>query len=361
MRCIFFAVVILWSSVLLASEEADAIYNEGQRLQNLGMHKESLVKFQEVLKRVPDDWGARIKVIQQQHAMDMTQEAEMNISELYGMRKEIKFSQLAQEPLFVRDQFSVRDNKVIAMEYYELSGSRPVKLSFNVLDDTGKKTSYKISLGSYPYMTESAGKRGIIKQGERLFHLDGYYPDGSHKTFAFFTSQPSYWNVKEQVKQIIMGECEAISSMTVKSNGAIELGLPGNEEKSILEAITLFEEDPLRREIPMIMALITQFAMKSPDVNVVITMDLLPWLNADPNPDPSNILLASYVAGNIRPQLEKKVNNNHSVEGIKFLLKIYAALKEKGKIPKIEHLEQWKELNEKELAGTIEKLIKDDK
>ena len=59
---------------------------------------------------------------------------------------------------------------------------------------------------------------GSIGADERLYHLDGYGPDGSHYTFGFFESQPKYDVVREMALEALTGELNAISSTVPSYN-----------------------------------------------------------------------------------------------------------------------------------------------
>jgi len=80
--------------------------------------------------------------------------------------------------------------------------------------DSGKaEKEFDISLGSYKLTDSIARESGYLKEGERLFHLDGYYAGGEHRTFAFFKNEPEYDRVREKVVLILQGKLRAQSGM----------------------------------------------------------------------------------------------------------------------------------------------------
>ena len=76
------------------------------------------------------------------------------------------------------------------------------------------KTSFEISLGSYEATNAIARESGGLKRGERLFHLDGYYPGGRHQTFGMFRKEPTYDRVKRLVIEVIKGKRRPTSGTT---------------------------------------------------------------------------------------------------------------------------------------------------
>jgi hypothetical protein len=92
-----------------------------------------------------------------------------------------------------------------------------------VVNPKTQKMDYKISLGSYETTNAVARETGDLKQGQRLYHLDGYYPDGGHKTFAMMklTTMPAYSDVREMVMGVLKGQTKAVSSFTPTSQGGV--------------------------------------------------------------------------------------------------------------------------------------------
>ena len=209
-----------------ASDATDvvAIYNEGLRLQNEGKHAESFAKFKEVLKHRPADWKARAKAIQEAQALGNFEARDAEHKALASQKNNAGSGPLAEAVLFCRDQFSAGGEKVMALECFELGdGDRPLRYSFVVLGKKGAKSSYRITLGSYPTTTEQARIEGDIGADEVVFHLDGYYRSGKHETYAFFTGEPGYDEVRKMVIEILEGKREAISSTTPDGEGGTEV------------------------------------------------------------------------------------------------------------------------------------------
>jgi len=197
----------------------DAAYNMGQLCQNLGKNEEALSSFLKVVEENPSDWRAKSKIIQLYQVTNQLKERDEHRTQLLKMRTTGDIESLSQKAFYCRDQFSVAGNDVMVFEYFELTGDRAIRYSFVVLDPKTNETEYKISLGSYDSTNDISHELGEIEEGTRLFHLDGYYPRGAHKTFGFYKGEPEYDDIRIEVIKIIAGEQKEISSMTPDKAG----------------------------------------------------------------------------------------------------------------------------------------------
>ncbi len=116
-------------------------------------------------------------------------------------------------PAFIRDEFRAGKCKVRVLEFYELKGNTPIKYLFEVSDEKGLP-DYRISLGSYAMTNAVARETGMIKEGERMYHLD-FYRERQHRTYGMFPKSPTYDDVKKRVITIIEGEGKPISGSTM--------------------------------------------------------------------------------------------------------------------------------------------------
>lgn len=174
--------------------------------------EEALDIFLQVVTIEPSDWRAQAKLIQLYQATNQLKKRDESRDKLFQMRKAGSTGSLLNEQLYCRDQFSVSDDELMVMEYFDMIGEMAKRYSFFILDDTGECCKYEISLGSYDNTNQIAHETGDIKEGVRLFHLDGYYPDGLHKTFEFFKGEPKYDDVRKIVIDILIGKRAAESS-----------------------------------------------------------------------------------------------------------------------------------------------------
>lgn len=185
-----------------------ARHNAGQVYQNQGKHKEALEQFAAALAIAPDDVRVLSKMVQLHEALGRTKERDQYREKLFELHEQGK----AAQPLFCREQLRAGDKRVMALEYFELSGERAVRYRFEVLDKTGRRL-YLLSLGSYGLTNQIARETGELKPGERLFHLD-YYGQAEHRTYAMYRSEPSYEDVRKAVVEVIEGKRRPISSST---------------------------------------------------------------------------------------------------------------------------------------------------
>jgi tetratricopeptide (TPR) repeat protein len=187
-------------------------WNTAQTYQSKGDAKSAAAYFQKVLKIAPDEWQGIAKLVQLYDALGETKRRDAERQRLLALRKAGKIRSLAAAESFCRDQFQAGDRKLIVLEYFELRGERAKRYSFHVLQKGKEQTDYVVSLGSYDATNQIAREAGRLKKGERLFHLDGYYEDGTHKTFGMSRGEPPYDDVKATVVKIVKGELKAVSA-----------------------------------------------------------------------------------------------------------------------------------------------------
>jgi tetratricopeptide (TPR) repeat protein len=208
----------------VAAEPAYAMahYNVGQLYQNGGKYEESLAAFRAAAKLLPDDYRVRAKVIQNLQALGRPKERDQERDSLLKLHKDGK----VPAPMYCREQFTVGKEKVMAFEYFELKGERAVRYAFNVLDETGADVKCRISLGSYPMTNAIARQTGTIGKDGRIFHLDGYYADGEHRTFGMFTKEPTYEETRKMVAEVIEGKMKPQSGFNPRGDGGADIEVP---------------------------------------------------------------------------------------------------------------------------------------
>jgi tetratricopeptide (TPR) repeat protein len=164
----------------------------------------------------PEDWHLRAKLIQVYQALGKLPERDAERLDLFAMWKSGKPAELKEQLEYCREQFEVNGKKVMAFEHFELTGDRALRYVFSILNDAEDKEDYRISLGSYEF--DQAIWRETTKpkpkDGERLFHLDGYFKWG-HATYGFYAPEPTYDQVRVKVIQILENKSKPVSSSTV--------------------------------------------------------------------------------------------------------------------------------------------------
>ena len=165
----------------------------------------------------PTDYRIREKLIQAYQALNKLTERDVERAELFAMWKKGEPAELKQEFEYCRDQFEVNGKYVMAFEHFELKGNRALRYAFIILNETRNAEDFRITFGSYDTTNNiwSQLQNPKPKEGERLFHLDGYYKGGGHATFGMYPPpEPSYDKVREIVVKILEGKDKPMSSIT---------------------------------------------------------------------------------------------------------------------------------------------------
>ena len=206
-------------------EKALNRYPEGSNiLWNLGLasaaaeqHVKALTYWQRYHTLRSEDWQVLPKLIQTYQALDRIEPRNESLAELLRLRAQTQDPQFLETRLFCREQFKMNGQLVLAYQFFEPSGEWMQLYRFSVIDAGGKE-AYFISLGSYEMTNQISKELGDIKEDERLYHFDGYYPDGVHKTFGFLNSKtaPSYDSIRPTVVEILKGEIKPVSSSQFK-------------------------------------------------------------------------------------------------------------------------------------------------
>ncbi len=122
----------------------------------------------------------------------------------------------------------------------------------------------------------------------------------------------------------------------------------------ILHAIETFATAPLSKSGTIAMAKIVTFAQTSDTVLVTITPEYCPWI-MNQQIKQKHVLLAAYIAGNIKPQIEQHKAKNHAYEGVIYLLSVYKKLRQQASIRRVESIENMIELKNN---GKLKQYIK---
>ena len=161
----------------------------------------------------PADWQLRAKLIQTYQALGKTAERDAERTELFAMWKK---GDLKDQFHYCREQFEVNGKKVMAFEHFELQGPRGLRYVFSILDATEQNEDWRISLGSYDITNDiwRETRNPKPKEGERLFHLDGYFKGGGHATYGMYFPEPTYDETRGFVVKILEGKDKPMSSTT---------------------------------------------------------------------------------------------------------------------------------------------------
>jgi len=231
-------------------KKAKALVTEGNDLFEAKKHAEALAKYEEALKldakngdalfngglaafltekparaaelwerlkeQKPEDTTVLAKLVQAYQASGKKEKRDATRDALIKARAKLDADDPAKRASYCRDQFVIGGKRVMAFEYFELTGPRALRYRFSLLTDEGKEESY-LSLGSYDITTAMAREMGDIGKDERMYHLDGYYDGGkTHRTFAMYKKEPSYDDMRASVVEILEGKKKPVSSSEKK-------------------------------------------------------------------------------------------------------------------------------------------------
>jgi tetratricopeptide (TPR) repeat protein len=198
------------------------LYNASTAAVIVGDFQTAAPYLKQLVGLYPEDWQSRAKLIQTYQALGDLKARDTHRSLLFDLRrrgggedKERPEMSLARQEVYCRERFEAGGKKVMVFEHFELKGPRALRYAFVVLDDEGERESSRISLGSYDATNAVWAElnREKARQG-RLFHLDGYFRDGSHATYGMYHPEPPYDEVRAVVVKILEGQKKPVSSST---------------------------------------------------------------------------------------------------------------------------------------------------
>jgi len=207
-------IVLLEKALALEPRDALAAYNAGLYYQLNGKPKRALELFETVVKADPSDWHALTKLVQLHQALGDLSARDRRRAEVFALYKAGKTD--AKRPDFCREQFELGGQRVLVFESFELKGERAVRYSFRIAEVPSQKFLWVISLGSYDFTTSYMRSAGELKPDERAWHLDGYTPDNSHKTYGIFTREPTYEETRAMVVDVLEGRLKPVSGTSMK-------------------------------------------------------------------------------------------------------------------------------------------------
>jgi tetratricopeptide (TPR) repeat protein len=202
-------------ALLILPDDPSLLFNGGLAAYSSKDYAQAADLWKRLKAVDPSDWHVRSKLIQAYQALGRLPERDAERAELFEMWKAGKNAELKQQFEYCRDQFEVGGKKVMAFEHFELKGDRALRYVFSIVNEAGDGEEFRISLGSYDLTNAiwRETRQPKPKEGERLFHLDGYFPN-RHATYGMYFPEPSYDAVRSQVVQILEGKNKPISGTT---------------------------------------------------------------------------------------------------------------------------------------------------
>lgn len=197
-------------------DDLDSHYNLGQLYQTHKKPRAAIEKFTKVLEIDPNEWQAIGKLVQENAAIGDDDARDAAVEQMYKVWRSGDRPELGEQAFYIREQIDFGNDKIFALEYFEIKGERAKKYVFHRQEKETEKLKFRISLGSYDSTTSFSRAKGSIGPDERLYHLDGYGPDGSHYTYGFFNPMPDYNTVKDLTLKAFRDEQPVISSTKIK-------------------------------------------------------------------------------------------------------------------------------------------------
>lgn len=174
---------------------AEQVSNTAQMYQNLELQKQSLDWWQKLIKIEPDNWRAWAKIVQCSQALnDMKQrdDAREKVIALYKQGK-------VDQKCFCREQFSVGEKKIMALEYFIPDTKLGVELVFRVSPKTSPETqSRRYTLGEIASDTQVARELKEIGPEDHMYSIDGFDQRGQW-LLTMTTKKPNYDKLRAMV------------------------------------------------------------------------------------------------------------------------------------------------------------------
>lgn len=192
------------------------LYNGGMAAFNTKEFETALDLWKRLKTVDPIDGQARSKLVQVYQALNKLPERDKERDELFELWKSKKDKEFSAREFYCREQFEASGYKIVVFEHFELKGPRGLRYAFMM--SKPETDDFKISLGSYDITSNiwRETTKPTPKEGERLFHLDGYFKNG-HATYGMYHPAPTYDETRNIVIKILEGKARAISSSTFKT------------------------------------------------------------------------------------------------------------------------------------------------
>lgn len=200
-------------TLAIVPEDTAALYNGGIAAFSIKNFETALELWKKLKTADPLDGQARSKLVQVYQALNKLPERDKERDEIFALWKSGKNKEFSEREFYCREQFEASGYKLFAFEHFELKGDRALRYVF-MISKPGTE-DFRISLGSYN-MTNNIWRemtKPTPKEGERLFHLDGYFGN-SHATYGMYHPPPTYDETRTIVTKILEGKARPVSSST---------------------------------------------------------------------------------------------------------------------------------------------------
>jgi hypothetical protein len=151
-------------------------------------------------------------------------------------------------------------------------------------------------------------------------------------------------SVKMRVLLLMLAACCLLPSQ----------GFGALSESRVKQKIETLLRDPTSDAARMAGAEVIKFAGKSPKYHIELKVGYMPWVKDSSLPRGSQILLAAFIAGNLREQMRKNSSQPEPYAGVQATLEVYQKIKRQDPDFHIPGVEKFIAM---EQAGTLKRHI----
>lgn len=196
-----------------ASPDRDvAYYNCGLAAYLSGKYGLAKKHWETLIEKVPQDFRLLAKLVQVHEKLDDAKGIQKYIEQIEKVHAASEDPQVKQTPYFCRDQFEQDKHRFMAFQYFGFPKSEPTKFIVFQLGE-GNKRLRDMTFSSNPVTNAIAREQGTLKLGERLYHVEFFYPETKrHETYLHTKKNLTYREFKKQILEILKTKAEPITS-----------------------------------------------------------------------------------------------------------------------------------------------------
>lgn len=116
---------------------------------------------------------------------------------------------------------------------------------------------------------------------------------------------------------------------------------PAIDKETVRKAIAIFRQTPTNQQGSMVRPIILRFAQENPDVVIIVSPKVMPWIGGGKGHEEAGALLVTaYVAGDLQSQLDKRKMKDDPVAGTEQVIATYRQLQKTEPQLKITEVEK---------------------
>ncbi len=201
----------------ITPKEQNTLFYAGVAAERLNNAQDAIGFYTALLDTYPNDWQTMERLIVLYSSDNQTELRDKYRSRLYKLWQSQSDPELSERSIFLLDKFETEQSLVYVFNAFKMEGLTPILYKFDIYQPKERPLkdgpSKVISLGTYEKTNQKSKAVGEIGPNDRLFHLDGYLPDGSHDTYDYYKYEPSYDQTKFVVLDILANRKLPLSSV----------------------------------------------------------------------------------------------------------------------------------------------------